>query len=271
MNIFVINLEHQTQRKESMSSQLNSLGLPFEIVSATNGRLLSQEESDAICDQIKAKKQIKRHLSAGEIGCAASHLNILRKIVSDSIPLALILEDDIKIGKDTLEILKTLENSPQTQNPYVFLLNHAKKYSAWSQFRVTPDGKYSFFPLVDGYGACSYVVTNAAAKRLLEHFSPLYHPIDYWNLLQKRKVVRVFALVPYCIENSVHAQESSIDVDRRVISSKVRLSPAELMQAFLEKYLYRKFIYQVLKPFLRIKQQSRATGSSEPPKRVTEL
>lgn len=106
---FVINLEKQEKRREIISKQLNALHIPFEIFPAVNGRLLTQEQISQLYDREKALKKGYYDLTLPEIGCALSHINIYKKIVSENIPYALILEDDAFLNPELPKVLLDLK------------------------------------------------------------------------------------------------------------------------------------------------------------------
>ncbi|WP_191939643.1 glycosyltransferase family 25 protein (plasmid) [Pantoea agglomerans] len=66
-------------------------------------------------------------LSCGEVGCALSHINIYRRITSEDIPLALILEDDALIDYRSVEIMSGIEER-NTLPPTVTLLTEISQY-----------------------------------------------------------------------------------------------------------------------------------------------
>ena len=257
MKTFVINLERDSEKRLSMVKQLVATKLDFEIVPAIDGKLMPEVELNAAYDQERALKFIHRRLTAGEVGCALSHLKVLRHIVSTAIPMALVLEDDALITTGALDVLKTLEHLQLAEEPRVFILTHVLKYSAWKRKPATQDGKYSLYPVFDAYCAHGYVVTNTAAKRLLVYFENLHHPIDYWNVLRRKRVVKISGVVPYCIGNTALASGSEIDKERREISAHLHLTWAAHIRNMMRRYLWEKFLYQLAKPFLRIRRQEK--------------
>jgi glycosyl transferase family 25 len=69
-NIFYINLEHRTDRKEYVESELGKIG-------------------------IKAKRFNAIKMENGAVGCSLSHLKLLQEAVNNNLPHILIVEDDI--------------------------------------------------------------------------------------------------------------------------------------------------------------------------------
>jgi GR25 family glycosyltransferase involved in LPS biosynthesis len=104
MNIFVINLEKDTGRKAFMEKQLQSLGLSYEVIPATNGYALSDAEVQKIYDPKGAFATHGHHLSKTQIACADSHRRIYEIIKARKLPWALILEDDVQLDKRIITV-----------------------------------------------------------------------------------------------------------------------------------------------------------------------
>jgi hypothetical protein len=77
--IYCISLKRRTDRREKISSHLNSLGIDFEFFDAIDGKEI---------------QNVNPNLNHGEIGCILSHLEIYKKSISDGIGDYLIIEDD---------------------------------------------------------------------------------------------------------------------------------------------------------------------------------
>ena len=109
--IYVINLNADTERLAGMVRRLGALGLPFQRFPAYRGwniptRWLCEFENRS--DGLDAS-----HLKDGEVGCYASHLGVLEVFLQTGEPLALVLEDDVKLRMDFLTILDRLHYFPK--------------------------------------------------------------------------------------------------------------------------------------------------------------
>lgn len=94
---FVINLEKDKDRWKFISTQLDSLWIPYERFNAVYINDITLEEREQIYNRAAVVKKLWRDFTRWEIGCSLSHREIYKKIVSDKIPKTLILEDDIEI------------------------------------------------------------------------------------------------------------------------------------------------------------------------------
>jgi glycosyl transferase family 25 len=254
MKAFVLNLERHTDRRQAIEAQLKSRVIDFEIIQAVDGRKLSEEAVAAVYDPERTQGFLGRQLTRGEIGCALSHCAALRRIVSDNLPAALILEDDAYISPMVGGVVTALDGMVEADDFDACLLTHVAKYSEWHA-KALPGTESKLVPAVDAFHGYGYVVTNRGARRLLEYFTTIYHPFDYWNTFRRKRIVRVTAVVPYVIGQSDLGAVSELDEERRRISAGVSFGYVEGMKRFARRVLYEKFIYQLYKPMLRIRRQ----------------
>lgn len=100
---FVINLPKDTDRRIFMETQLQKVGISYDIMEAVLG---TSDKVSYEYDDVIAKKENGKSLSLGERGCAISHKMIYEKIVSDHIPYALILEDDAVLPENFKSVVE---------------------------------------------------------------------------------------------------------------------------------------------------------------------
>jgi glycosyl transferase, family 25 len=97
MRVSVISLELSTGRRDTMRAQLQSLGVPYEFIRATDGirgeHLGITNYSDSYCLQAW-----RRPLTPGEVGCFASHYRLWQRCVEKNEPM-IVMEDDVELGK----------------------------------------------------------------------------------------------------------------------------------------------------------------------------
>ena len=114
--VFVLSLPDCHDRRARVSAALDGLGLPFEFVDAVDGRRGLPPEYESQIDRPLAQKK-GGILSDAEFACALSHINIYRRIVSENIDYALVLEDDAVPQPDLARYLagKHYEGASLTQ------------------------------------------------------------------------------------------------------------------------------------------------------------
>jgi glycosyl transferase family 25 len=94
---FYINLDRDAHRRTRLEEEFASARLRAERISAVDGRAVPEW----------LRHFYDHRLSAGEIGCSASHLVIYRMMIERGLPFALILEDDARLEKDCLAAIET--------------------------------------------------------------------------------------------------------------------------------------------------------------------
>lgn len=254
MKIFVINLDRHPERLVSIRQQLQEFGMDHERIRAVDGGTLSQQQLDEIYDPALVRRTLGRDLARGEIGCAMSHLSVYRKMAEQSIPVACILEDDAHLTQVLPSILHSLTQFMASANPMVCLLTHVGRYTEWGYSSLAVND-YKVCKIVHAFCTHGYVINLEGAKALLKHNHQIKHPIDYWNDLSWNKIITVRAVVPYVIGHSSFAQHSEIETDRMALSQEEWLPTTTKLWNQLKIRFYDKLIYQLIKPFLRIKKQ----------------
>lgn len=251
---FVINLASQTSRKKFMEQQLTAAGVPFEIVTAVDGKALTPERIAKIYDEAGARAIQRRPLSRGEIGCALSHVSIYHEVVSRELSAALILEDDARLNADFGQLIAPLaEIIAQTPRPTIYLLTHLMRYKTPMHLGV--DRRHSLHRVVDACCAHGYLINQAAARALIEFFTPIRYPIDAWTRIIETGQIQIFGLNPYIVGHSEFSKESNLETDRGAIDHAFQPAGLERLGYYLRFYLYEKFFYQIYKLLAGIKKQ----------------
>ena len=174
--VFVINLDKSTARMAKISKRLDELEVPFERVPAVYGADLSQEEIDKYyCPELN-KKNYRRPLGLGEIGCYISHIKVWKTIVERKIPCALILEDDITIDASLGQLIKTISKSSNS-------FDVVKLYSKNNTPKLLDSA-----PVGEKHRLCRFkkipignqgqLVTLAGATNLINTYEKFGRPVD---------------------------------------------------------------------------------------------
>ena len=120
--IFVINLDRRPERFESITNDLDRLGLEAVRVSARDARTVSDEELRARVDLDAPMRKMGR----GSAATLLSHIVAMEMFLSTSSPVALILEDDAELANDLPLFLRSLDWWP-TDASLVKLEAHGAK------------------------------------------------------------------------------------------------------------------------------------------------
>lgn len=158
-SIVVINLERDVARLEHMRRQLGAVGLPFARFPAIEGRCVPEELRDYfdLCGP---------SLTAGEIGCYASHLALCDLVANGRVaaPL-LVLEDDVEVGPELPILLRRLITALPDGWDIVRLSYPTKRAKVrvaqlMSEFELV---RYSHVPTSTG----AYLLSRSGARKFL--------------------------------------------------------------------------------------------------------
>jgi GR25 family glycosyltransferase involved in LPS biosynthesis len=144
MKVFVINLERRKDRLE----QLN-IPFEYEVFKATDGIYVHGNDTD---------KRYRAHL-----GCKDSHIRLLKKIVEDDLPMAMICEDDVHFVKNNFSMPMSFDLLLLGGKNVGNIIDINDKWRLVERF----------------HGTHCYIITKDFAKRLIVHLeSTKQHKID---------------------------------------------------------------------------------------------
>ena len=171
-HIFFLNLDRASDRLAFMQSQAAAAGVEIERVQGTLGTAVDTSVRSQFLNE---DGSIASHLSAGEVGCYASHLKAYREVVDRDLPLALVLEDDVELPAGLAGILRETVAHLPAQWDVVKLCNSAER--AVYTLSVLSNGSH----LVRFYRqpplAGAYLISNTGARKMLAA-RPRVRPVD---------------------------------------------------------------------------------------------
>ena len=185
MNIkaYIIHLERASDRRENVERLVDSLAMPTTIISAADGRLLSDGDKD---QHVRRQIFLPRYpfpLNTGEIACFLSHRLAWSKIVDDHVDAGLVLEDDVKITADFRDALEFARNVLANGDLMRFPHRDGKEEGQI----LHKSGNYKVIaPAPVGLGMVAQLVTRDAARQLLSITETFDRPVDvltqmFWN------------------------------------------------------------------------------------------
>jgi hypothetical protein len=102
--IYIINLEHRTDRKDSVIKQLEKEGITnYEFINAVNGN-----DSTILKLFKKIRKNGSKIGTTGHLGCLLSHRKVLLKAKEDNVNQFMILEDDVILKDGFMDRLNSI-------------------------------------------------------------------------------------------------------------------------------------------------------------------
>ena len=194
--IYFINLDENIDRWNNLSLELQK---KFTRFPAVNGKKLDKDQ--LIKDGIISNEN---NLRMGQIGCALSHITILKKIQKQDEPYGIILEDDVKIPSDfSFENLKLPDDFD-----ICFLggcnIKGEKVVKNW----IRPTSKNGAFNL------CwhAVLVKKKNVQKILDLLIPLKRPIDSQIRAEYDKL-KVFYHYPNLISQNKNLRSTRRDID----------------------------------------------------------
>jgi arabinogalactan endo-1,4-beta-galactosidase len=223
LEIFVINLDRDTERWHHISIHLQELGLSFSRWQATDGETVDETKFDN--EPIAPGIFIRdfRAWSKFEAACGISHIRLLQHIVQRQIAWAMVLEDDGLLQKS---VPRDLEQWEVPADADIILLQE--------RLRVGPIQKqgrlFAYANVIGGAGTEGYLISLAGARKLLQILMPLKDPLDfqmyahfasirqadtppyYWSLPRNNDaadvVMTAYAVVPNLVTHMVGGTSS---------------------------------------------------------------
>lgn len=168
---FYLNRDCDVARRESISSFIENAGLAAERIAGINGYDVPAHLRGYFFDG----ETLHSKLKAGEVGCYASHLVAMERVVERNLSHALILEDDAIVPVDTAKILQEVLRTVPSGWDLIHLCkdsNRAVKIIANIEGgrRIV---RYSRVPET----TTGYLVSQSGARKFLKP-SKRYWPID---------------------------------------------------------------------------------------------
>ncbi|MXX11287.1 MAG: glycosyltransferase family 25 protein [Nitrospira sp. SB0667_bin_9] len=194
--VFVVSLPDCLDRRQAISQALSALGIEFEFVDAVDGRYGLDPQYEDQIDRVEAQR-VGRILSDAEFACALSHLTIYRRIVSENLAYALVLEDDAVPSPQLVEFLVNhhYRDADLTQ------LYTSRAYVRRSGIKAILNTYTSYLclPRVPAVYTVAYTVSYWAALHFVTHAVPVTTVADWPTcintLIAKRQVRIIYPLL----------------------------------------------------------------------------
>jgi glycosyl transferase, family 25 len=211
MWVFLINLDRDRTRLTRMIAEAERVGISFERSAAVDGNNLGADLRDQFFSEDGLHEPA---LTAGEIGCYASHLRIHQALAGVG-ECALVLEDDVRMSDDLVEAIEAARHHLADWD-IIRLSNETK--SVVLPVASLPGGRelVRYWTVPNGTGA--YLISRTGAIKFLESYERRTLPIDEdlrrpWNC-----DLDTYGILPPVVEPDV-LDDSSIDSlgrDRRL-------------------------------------------------------
>jgi len=193
--IWMISLARATDRRAFVADGFARLGVPYEVIDGIDGAALTHEQRRR-SSQLRALFRKGRRITGGNLGCSLSHLSVYERMVTEQVPAVVVMEDDAVPKPELLQVLDDLDSFPADWDVITFSSQFATSLPVPIDDRVIAGGhricRYQKVP----FGGQCYVVTLAAARRLLRVGYPVCMPPDDLLFQRSPARLRVYGVEP---------------------------------------------------------------------------
>lgn len=173
----VLHLARAQARRAQVQRMVQACPWPVQVLEAVDGRAMSQEAQRAVlATEPLYPPRYPFPLNPGEIGCFLSHRAAWTHLLAQGLEVALILEDDVALDRETLSRVLPLALEAAQQGAYVQLQVRPAK-APYEVLMAGQDGRViRCQPAM--LRTSAQVVSRATAQKLLARTQRLDRPID---------------------------------------------------------------------------------------------
>jgi glycosyl transferase, family 25 len=237
--IYVISLPGSVERRQHITRQLAAAGLPFGFFDGIDGR----KDDHVINRYYDEGLRLRRKgapLSAGQLGCFASHHAMWQKCLDDNRTI-IVLEDDLEIDGDRLNAFYQQADQLPASLECIRLFDNRTR--AHGSIPISRFGGFTVFKYTKGpMSGMGYLLTPAGAAKLLAHTQPVYFAVDIHMDRFWAHKMECYGIRPPCISHRDDF-DSTIGYDRdrkrRTLKEKI------LREAFNITEKVRRFLHNL--------------------------
>lgn len=204
--IYLINLDHQVDRRRQMDTLLINHGFQYERFSAVNGLALDKNQLRRFYIHCLPPHKDRIPISPGQIGCLLSHLSIIQQALDKGYETIWVLEDDSVFNKHPKPILEE------------FIAHMAREKIEWDTLFtdinsrvVTEDGSIAFYIAFEGALGADFDYASAGSidrAPSIHLAKQIQHRVgSYSMLLSRRGMLKIFNHI------MMHSIHSAYDVE----------------------------------------------------------
>jgi len=175
VSLFVISLESAFERREHICAEFGKKAIPFNFFNAVTPQL-----SLDVARSIGIDLSRNGTLTSGEVACLLSHVLLWKSIVDQNIEYMAIFEDDVYLGENTQNILKSFSWIPKDVHLIKLeAFDYKADLSFFPKFTVNDRAVYHLKAM--HLGGAGYILSNKAAKHFLKFICdmPELLPVDH--------------------------------------------------------------------------------------------
>ncbi|KAI4882407.1 hypothetical protein NFI96_025174 [Prochilodus magdalenae] len=214
--VFLINLQRRTDRRERMLRALREQEIDCKIVAAVDGKAMNVSEVNALGIHMLPGYSDPYHgrpLTKGELGCFLSHYNIWKEIVERGLKASLVMEDDLRFEVFFKRRLKNLLSEVQSEGLDWDLIYIGRKRMQVDRPEKAVPNIHNLVEADYSYWTLGYMISLQGAKKLMnaeplskmlpvDEFLPVMfnkHPVsDYMEQFENRNL-KAFSAEPLLV------------------------------------------------------------------------
>ena len=172
--VYVITLDRAILRQEQFNAEANRIGLSYSIFRGIDGRA-QETELRNLTDEPAWNRNMGAPLSAGHMGCYASHVQLWEQVGNGDDDIVLICEDDVTFHADfQLALQAALDVQAEWD------ICRFAKIRAKGPLKVKQIGEYRLNAYWGPFtGNACYLIKRETAKKLARSFWPITRAHDH--------------------------------------------------------------------------------------------
>jgi glycosyl transferase, family 25 len=194
----VLNMDRSAARLATIHGYLKAAGVEYQRFSAIDGSKLDMADPaiKAMFDLDAWVRGHHRNPTNADVGCYLSHYRALEAFLAQDKAFGLIFEDDATIPADFIEKISYALDEAEAWDILKLHVRHPGPLVLRHTYR--DDVRLCSF-LVRHAGGTAYIVTRAAAAKMLRHMKPARRMIDWTYDEGHRMNLRVRTIAPMII------------------------------------------------------------------------
>lgn len=248
---FVISLKNALSRREHITEEFHKQNIPFQFFDAVNIDNYQTYQKKFSIDFNS------ENFTKGEKACFLSHVALWDYCVKNNLNFIAVFEDDVLLSNNAASFLKKIDWIPSDveivklekfENKVLMSLNR-KKLKLNTHLRLLSEKHL---------GAAGYIISNKAAKKLLDQVShdTIEDPVDelIFNKNIYSKFLRVYQFLPGLVMQSDRIGLNKFTSQLEEERSKKNIQIIKLKRNLSQKIFHelKRIIYQFFKLFCNI-------------------
>lgn len=204
----VLNLDRSPDRLESITAQFKAIGVPFERMSAVDGKAATEEEFQKFC----STRDLRNTWNRGKMGCFLSHYNAWKIAANSPDAYTAIFEDDMHLSPSLKDFLATDSWIPQGSE-IVRLETSTNRVWLGSDVLATHAGREVKKVKSTTWCTGGYIISRDAAKKLLALPENTHDSVDYFLFCFEKsdvpKLLNISMVVPaLCVQDKFNHEDN---------------------------------------------------------------